>query len=148
VADVPPFHVHALELVVATTAMPLGVGPRVDVVIDRVSLLDRVNALEHPHGGHGPLHPDDLLPPLRQALTGARLAWGPILGCGCDVHGCSPLAALIHTGRRGVVWERFEDHHGTLPGIGSFVFARKQYETALAQPREADRLVTDQRWDG
>jgi hypothetical protein len=64
-----------------------------------------------------------------------------LLGCRCGVTECWPLTAHVETGPGTVRWHTFRTGHRDwdLGGLGPFVFARGDYEQALAEPDCPDR---------
>ncbi len=59
-----------------------------------------------------------------------------LLGCGCGVVGCWPLMAKITPREGAILWSDFEQphrRHWRYDGLGSFVFDRAQYASALGR---------------
>jgi hypothetical protein len=59
-----------------------------------------------------------------------------LLGCRCGDTGCWPLTARVEIGPAIVRWHGFRTGHRDwdLSGLGPFVFERRAYEQALAEP--------------
>ena len=59
-----------------------------------------------------------------------------LLGCGCSVAGCWPLEARVTVELDRITWDQFRQPHQPRQDystFGPFVFARDQYETAVAK---------------
>jgi hypothetical protein len=120
-------------------------------IVDGVSLLTRIHDYEAAEGfdlpgSYAGLEPPDaervsgwlrylmgeILPEYNEPVSGAT--W--LLGCGCSVAGCWPLEARVTVESDRVIWDRFRQPHRprqNYSAFGPFVFARDEYQTAVAK---------------
>ncbi|MBC7879856.1 MAG: hypothetical protein H7Y37_00840 [Anaerolineae bacterium] len=109
-------------------------------------------------GKHQGLPMEEFLPPARhffgEAISPQYYLFGvykyadklPLLDCTSGILGSWPLLARITTDNEKVIWSDFEQFYRSpenknehlrwnYDGFGSFVFERKQYETAFLNPQ-------------
>jgi hypothetical protein len=130
-----------LEIVIAPIALPIGTAPLAEILVNDTSLAELVEAVEPEGTGYAPLLPAKVIPWLRDSLElGLRPALVQVLGCCCGVDRCSWVQLVMTSNEKGVRWGSITTSRSAdeeLP-IGPFIFAREQYEAAIAAPRQAD----------
>ena len=123
----------------------------VRVIVDDVDLAELAQAVEQPFavaeghpanaGSYGGLPVEDVARPSRRfwghdPFYGETRGKVALLGCGgCGEEGCWPLAVRVALSADIVMWSDFEQPHRpqwNLSTLGPFVFARAQYEAAIA----------------
>lgn len=112
-------------------------GGRLKIEIDGHDLVELARQVELPFADahHRPLAVD-VRGGIRQYLMGSRCQTACLLGCECGEPECRPLVAEIEVARDTVSWSHFRQgspDDRSYDRLGPFVFARRDYERALAK---------------
>lgn len=151
-------HVEFRVRSACTSMQEAGGGPaeaEVVILVDGADLLDAVREVERPFaraeghpdlaGGYAGMPAAVVAPPARLLLGEDEWALDgrvSLFRCACGSEGCWPLMARIEVNGETVTWRDFQQPHrgpSSAAGhwrhdaLGPFVFARAQYEEALAR---------------
>jgi hypothetical protein len=136
--------VDTLEIVIATVALPIAIGPLAEIVVNGASLAALVEDAEHvegdPMGRYTPLPPEMVLPALGDLPADAESARVQVLACSCGHGHCSWVTLIMRGNEHTVTWGGIQTSRtGSCEAIGPFRFDREHYDAALASPRMADQ---------
>jgi hypothetical protein len=143
---------NTIAFVPCSAADPSDPYREVEILIDGVSLVERLREVEAPLAGREGtpdiagtylgLSARTTFLPSRHFLGGARplLRHGDrvvLLVCTCGCEGCWDFVGRVTVGEEAVVWDDFRQVHRDwdYSALGRFVFDRRHYETALQAPR-------------